>query len=144
MFFCTGNNNSVKIADFGLARIIKDDEYSARAGTKFPIKWTAPEAINYGKFTIKSDVWSFGVLIMELMTSGKTPYPGMTTAEVMNAIEVGWRMPKPDKCPQSLYEIILKTWDAVPDKRPTFDALQSLLADFDSEVRQYQDAEFAN
>ncbi|KAF5908958.1 tyrosine-protein kinase Lyn-like isoform X1, partial [Clarias magur] len=64
-----------KIADFGLARIIEDDQYTAREGAKFPIKWTAPEAINYGSFTIKSDMWSFGILIYEIITYGKIPYP---------------------------------------------------------------------
>ena len=71
-----GENNIVKIADFGLARVIKEDEYEARVGARFPIKWTAPEAINYSKFSIKSDVWSFGILLTELITYGRTPYPG--------------------------------------------------------------------
>ena len=66
----------VKIADFGLARVIKEEEYEARAGAKFPLKWTAPEALNYGKFTIKSDVWSFGILLSEIVTYGQIPYPG--------------------------------------------------------------------
>ncbi|XP_076967897.1 tyrosine-protein kinase HCK isoform X3 [Tamandua tetradactyla] len=64
-----------KIADFGLARIIEDNEYTAREGAKFPIKWTAPEAINFGCFTIKSDIWSFGILLMEIVTYGRIPYP---------------------------------------------------------------------
>uniref|UniRef100_A0A8D1WH50 Tyrosine-protein kinase n=1 Tax=Sus scrofa TaxID=9823 RepID=A0A8D1WH50_PIG len=67
-----------KIADFGLARVIEDNEYTAREGAKFPIKWTAPEAINFGCFTIKSDVWSFGILLYEIVTYGKIPYPGIT------------------------------------------------------------------
>ncbi|XP_023587841.1 tyrosine-protein kinase Fgr isoform X3 [Trichechus manatus latirostris] len=65
-----------KIADFGLARLIEDDEYNSRQGAKFPIKWTAPEAALYGKFTIKSDVWSFGILLTELISKGRVPYPG--------------------------------------------------------------------
>lgn len=72
-----GENNIVKIADFGLARIIKEDEYEARVGARFPIKWTAPEAANYSKFSIKSDVWSFGILLTELITYGRIPYPGI-------------------------------------------------------------------
>ncbi|MEE6506503.1 hypothetical protein FKM82_007700 [Ascaphus truei] len=71
-----------KIADFGLARVIEDSEYTAREGAKFPIKWTSPEAANYGSFTIKSDVWSFGVLLMEIVTYGKTPYPAHSAADV--------------------------------------------------------------
>uniref|UniRef100_T1GH56 Protein kinase domain-containing protein n=1 Tax=Megaselia scalaris TaxID=36166 RepID=T1GH56_MEGSC len=70
------DNNIVKIADFGLARLIKEDEYEARVGARFPIKWTAPEAANYSKFSIKSDVWSFGILLTELVTHGRIPYPG--------------------------------------------------------------------
>lgn len=71
-----GDGNIVKIADFGLARLIKEDEYEARVGARFPIKWTAPEAANYSKFSIKSDVWSFGILLTELVTYGRIPYPG--------------------------------------------------------------------
>lgn len=78
-----GENNIVKIADFGLARIIKEDEYEARVGARFPIKWTAPEAANYSKFSIKSDVWSFGILLTELITYGRIPYPG-------ESIQFGW------------------------------------------------------
>ncbi|EQB78472.1 tyrosine-protein kinase Fyn isoform c [Camelus ferus] len=71
-----GNGLICKIADFGLARLIEDNEYTARQGAKFPIKWTAPEAALYGRFTIKSDVWSFGILLTELVTKGRVPYPG--------------------------------------------------------------------
>ena len=71
-----GENNIVKIADFGLARLIKEDEYEAMVGARFPIKWTAPEAANYSRFSIKSDVWSFGILLTELVTYGRIPYPG--------------------------------------------------------------------
>uniref|UniRef100_A0A452VNS6 Tyrosine-protein kinase n=1 Tax=Ursus maritimus TaxID=29073 RepID=A0A452VNS6_URSMA len=70
-----GNGLICKIADFGLARLIEDNEYTARQGAKFPIKWTAPEAALYGRFTIKSDVWSFGILLTELVTKGRVPYP---------------------------------------------------------------------
>uniref|UniRef100_A0A8C6P225 Tyrosine-protein kinase n=1 Tax=Nothobranchius furzeri TaxID=105023 RepID=A0A8C6P225_NOTFU len=71
-----GDNLVCKIADFGLARLIEDNEYTARQGARFPIKWTAPEAALYGRFSIKSDVWSFGILLTELVTKGRVPYPG--------------------------------------------------------------------
>lgn len=128
-----------KIADFGLARVIEDDEYSAREGAKFPIKWTAPEAINYGTFTIKSDMWSFGVLLYEITTYGKIPYPGMSKVEVMSSVQRGYRMPRPDNCPAELYDIMMSCWKSRPEDRPTFDYLQSVLDDFyTSTEAQYQ------
>ncbi|CAL1580171.1 unnamed protein product [Knipowitschia caucasica] len=129
-----------KIADFGLARVIEDDEYSPREGAKFPIKWTAPEAIQYGSFTIKSDMWSFGVLLYEIITYGKMPYPGMTKMEVMSSIQRGYRMPQPENCPSELYDVMLSCWKDKPQDRPTFDFLQSVLDDFYTATEaQYQD-----
>ncbi|KAM8809049.1 tyrosine-protein kinase Blk [Eudromia elegans] len=118
-----------KIADFGLARII-ENEYLAQEGAKFPIKWTAPEAISFGVFTIKSDVWSFGILLTEVITYGRIPYPGMTNPEVIRNLERGYRMPCPDMCPGELYNIILKCWRTKPEERPTFEYLHSVLEDF--------------
>ena len=70
--------NIVKICDFGLARVInlEDDEYCPRQGSRFPVKWTAPEAVQFMRFSVKSDVWSYGILLMELFTYGQVPYPG--------------------------------------------------------------------
>lgn len=127
-----------KIADFGLARLI-DHEYTAREGAKFPIKWTAPEAINYGTFTIKSDVWSFGVLLTEITTYGRVPYPGMSNPEVIRSLERGYRMPRPDNCSNELYDIMLNCWKNIPEDRPTFEYLQSILEDFFTATEgQYQ------
>uniref|UniRef100_A0A4W4HQF6 Tyrosine-protein kinase n=1 Tax=Electrophorus electricus TaxID=8005 RepID=A0A4W4HQF6_ELEEL len=129
-----------KIADFGLARLIENNEYTAREGAKFPIKWTAPEAINYGTFSIKSDVWSFGVLLTEIVTYGRIPYPGMTNPEVIQNLERGYRMPQPDNCPEDLYVIMTKCWEEIPENRPTFEYLRSVLEDFFTATeRQYQD-----
>ncbi|XP_018422046.1 PREDICTED: tyrosine-protein kinase Lck isoform X3 [Nanorana parkeri] len=128
-----------KIADFGLARIIEDNEYTAREGAKFPIKWTAPEAINYGTFTIKSDVWSFGVLLTEIITYGRIPYPGMTNPEVIDYLERGYRMPQPDQCPKELYELMVRCWNERPEERPTFEFLRCYLEDFFTATEgQYQ------
>eukprot|EP00096_Caligus_rogercresseyi_P009105 TRINITY_DN302_c0_g1_i2.p1 TRINITY_DN302_c0_g1~~TRINITY_DN302_c0_g1_i2.p1 ORF type:complete len:544 (+),score=182.00 TRINITY_DN302_c0_g1_i2:133-1764(+) len=135
-----GDSNIVKIADFGLARLIKEDEYEARVGARFPIKWTAPEAANYSKFSIKSDVWSFGILLTELVTYGRIPYPGMTNAEVLHQVEHGYRMQSPQGCPGGLYDIMLECWNKDPMKRPTFETLQWQLEDFftlaDSEYKE--------
>ena len=73
-----GDGSVCKVADFGLARVIKEDIYNPREGTKFPIKWTAPEAALYNQYSIKSDVWSYGILMYEIMTKGSMPYPGMS------------------------------------------------------------------
>lgn len=68
--------NFVSILCFFAGISLQEDEYEARVGARFPIKWTAPEAANYSKFSIKSDVWSFGILLTELVTYGRIPYPG--------------------------------------------------------------------
>ncbi|XP_054840553.1 tyrosine-protein kinase Lyn isoform X3 [Eublepharis macularius] len=128
-----------KIADFGLARVIEDNEYTAREGAKFPIKWTAPEAINYGSFTIKSDVWSFGILLYEIITYGKIPYPGMSNSDVMVALQRGYRMPRMEACPVELYDIMKTCWKDKAEERPTFEYLQSVLDDFYTATEgQYQ------
>ncbi len=125
-----GESNICKVADFGLARIIKDDIYESRVGAKFPIKWTAPEAANYLAFTIKSDVWSFGILLTEIVTYGRIPYAGYTNKQVLDMVESGYRMPSPPGCPQELYEIMLECWKATPLDRPTFETLQWKLEEF--------------
>ncbi|KAK2546526.1 hypothetical protein Q9966_000301 [Columba livia] len=134
-----GDNLVCKIADFGLARLIEDNEYTARQGAKFPIKWTAPEAALFGKFTIKSDVWSFGILLTELVTKGRVPYPGMNNREVLEQVERGYRMPCPGSCPPSLHEVMVQCWKREPEERPTFEYLQSFLEDyFTATEPQYQ------
>ncbi|KAI4802026.1 hypothetical protein KUCAC02_019887 [Chaenocephalus aceratus] len=118
-----------KIADFGLARII-ESEYTAQEGAKFPIKWTAPEAINFGTFSIKSDVWSFGILLTEIVTYGRIPYPGMTNPEVIRSLDQSYRMPCPDGCPEELYDVMTMCWGQRSEDRPTFEFLQNTLNDF--------------
>ncbi|KFP21695.1 Proto-oncogene tyrosine-protein kinase Yrk, partial [Egretta garzetta] len=134
-----GDNLVCKIADFGLARLIEDNEYTARQGAKFPIKWTAPEAALFGKFTIKSDVWSFGILLTELVTKGRVPYPGMNNREVLEQVERVYRMQCPGNCPPSLHEVMVQCWKREPEERPTFEYLQSFLEDyFTATEPQYQ------
>uniref|UniRef100_A0A3Q4MMG9 Tyrosine-protein kinase n=1 Tax=Neolamprologus brichardi TaxID=32507 RepID=A0A3Q4MMG9_NEOBR len=109
------------------------------SGAKFPIKWTAPEAALYGKFTIKSDVWSFGILLTELVTKGRVPYPGMNNREVLEQVERGYRMPCPQDCPISLHELMLQCWKKDAEERPTFEYLQAFLEDyFTATEPQYQ------
>lgn len=138
-----GERNLVKIADFGLARLIKENDYEARIGTRFPIKWTAPEAAQYNKFTTKSDVWSFGILLTELVTYGRVPYPGLTNTEVLQQVEKGMRMTYESLpgCPKALYDIMMECWHKDPQKRLTFEALRwKLELLFDTEASEYKDA----
>ncbi|XP_063689716.1 tyrosine-protein kinase SRK2-like isoform X1 [Bolinopsis microptera] len=121
-----------KIADFGLARVLHshDKIYEAQNVMHFPVKWTAPEAATHMKFTIKSDVWSFGVLMHEIFTFGGTPYPGMSNQETLAQVEKGYRMPCPVIMTEELYDIMLSCWKAQPAERPTFETIQWRLEDY--------------
>ncbi|KAL7637615.1 UNVERIFIED_CONTAM: hypothetical protein RMT77_012344 [Armadillidium vulgare] len=125
-----GESLLCKVADFGLARIIEGEDYTPSSCNKFPVKWTAPEAMLYNRFTIKSDVWSFGVLLMEVITYGANPYPGMNNREVIERVQAGHRMVKPPSCPDELYKAMLHCWDKDPDHRPTFDYLHHFFDDY--------------
>ncbi|KAK6195476.1 hypothetical protein SNE40_000901 [Patella caerulea] len=122
-----GENHLVKVADFGLARLMKDDTYTAHAGAKFPIKWTAPEGLAFNRFSTKSDVWAFGVLLWELATYGMSPYPGVDLTEVYHLLERGYRMERPAGCPAHVYQLMLKCWQWEPKDRPTFKEIHYLL-----------------
>ena len=115
-----------KVAGFGLARIVN----SCHNGTDFRIKWAAPEAALCNKFTIKSDVWSFGILLFEIVTYGNTPYPNLSDEEVLEKLKQGYRMPQPKECSYMYYNIMLKCWREEPENRPTFEALQWELEEF--------------
>ena len=134
-----GENLICKVADFGLARVIDEDIYEAHTGAKFPIKWTAPEAAMYSRFTIKSDVWSFGILLYELITYGSLPYPGMQDAQVIEAVSKGYRIPWPEDCPKLLYEIMRECWRGNAASRPTFETLQWRLECFFNTEPEYRD-----
>ena len=73
-----------KIADFGMSRALKDTDYYVSRGGKIPVKWSAPEALHYKKYSTASDVWSFGVLLYEIWTLGIKPYSTITNNEVKN------------------------------------------------------------
>ncbi|KAK7590335.1 hypothetical protein V9T40_001948 [Parthenolecanium corni] len=105
-----------KVADFGLAR---EENYNVDC-TKLPIKWTAPEALRLGIFSNKSDMWSFGVLLWEIYSFGRVPYPRIPQADVVKHVEKGYKMEAPDGCPPEIYEIMQQTWNLVPEKRPAF------------------------
>lgn len=115
-----GEENVVKVADFGLARFMREDTYTAHAGAKFPIKWTAPEGLAFNTFSTKSDVWAFGVLLWEIATYGMAPYPGVDLSNVYSLLEKGFRMDSPPGCPPSVYRLMLQCWIWSPSDRPRF------------------------
>ncbi|KAF4796548.1 Tyrosine-protein kinase FRK [Turdus rufiventris] len=124
-----GEYNVYKVADFGLARVFKveNEIYQDRTAIKLPVKWTAPEAIHYHRFSIKSDVWSFGILLFEIITYGQMPYHGMSGHQVIQQLDIGYRLPQPEGCPDLLYKIMQQCWSAEPDARPSFESLSEQL-----------------
>ncbi|KAM4675745.1 tyrosine-protein kinase Fes/Fps [Discoglossus pictus] len=113
--------NVLKISDFGMSREEEDGVYSSTGGMKqIPVKWTAPEALNYGRYSSESDVWSFGVLLWEAFSLGAVPYTALNNQQTREAIEQGVRLPAPDNCPEEVYKLMLKCWEYDPRKRPTF------------------------
>ena len=127
-----GGNLICKVADFGLAQNI--DEDICKPHNFPPIKWTAPEATMYDRFSIKSDVWSFGILLYELITYGRFPYPGMNNAQVLDALKNGYRMPCPMGCPEQLYEVMKECWRDDASSRPRFETLQWRMEEFFTET----------
>ncbi|XP_029823368.1 tyrosine-protein kinase Fer isoform X3 [Ixodes scapularis] len=114
-----GRNNTVKISDFGMSR--EEEEYIVSDGMKqIPIKWTAPEALNFGKYTSVCDVWSYGILAWEIFSLGASPYCGMSNSRARELIDTGYRLPSPEHTPGPVYELMLRCWEYNPDKRPSF------------------------
>jgi tyrosine-protein kinase len=114
--------STIKITDFGLSRVFGGDkEYYVAANLgKWPIKWYAPESINFRKFSHKSDVWSYGITLWEIFMLGRKPYGKMAPQEVLGFIESGKRLLKPALCPQDVYEMMENCWRQEPDERPSF------------------------
>ncbi|XP_060079157.1 hepatocyte growth factor receptor-like [Ylistrum balloti] len=118
-------NFKALVADFGLSRDIYERDYysSDNKKSKLPVKWMAPECLEKGNYNSKSDVWSFGICLWELMTRGVNPYPEVDNWDVLRYIKAGRRMPQPPFCPDTLYKIMTKCWMFNPNERPTFSEL---------------------
>ncbi|XP_056277260.1 ephrin type-A receptor 4-like isoform X2 [Pseudoliparis swirei] len=133
------NSNLVcKVSDFGLSRVLEDDPeaaYTMREATgtylspggKIPIRWTGPEAIAYRKFTTASDVWSYGIVMWEVVSYGERPYWDMNNQDVIKAIEEGYRLPAPMDCPVVLHQLMLDCWERERAERPTFSQILNML-----------------
>lgn len=113
-----------KVSDFGLAKA----ERKGLDSSRLPVKWTAPEALKHGKFSSKSDVWSFGVLLWEVFSYGRAPYPKMSLKEVSEAVEKGYRMEPPEGCPAPVHALMGSCWEAEPARRPPFRKVAEKLA----------------
>ncbi|XP_075401068.1 ephrin type-A receptor 5 isoform X7 [Tenrec ecaudatus] len=124
------NSNLVcKVSDFGLSRVLEDDPeaaYTTRGG-KIPIRWTAPEAISFRKFTSASDVWSYGIVMWEVVSYGERPYWEMSNQDVIKAVEEGYRLPSPMDCPAALYQLMLDCWQKDRNSRPKFEEIVNML-----------------
>ncbi|NXJ39822.1 MATK kinase, partial [Ciconia maguari] len=115
--------NVAKVSDFGLARV----NPKGADTTLLPVKWTAPEALKHNKFSSKSDVWSYGILLWEAFSFGRAPYPKLSLKEVTELLEQGYRMEAPEGCPPAVYALMKSCWELEPGKRPSFKKLTEKL-----------------
>ncbi|KAI5102476.1 protein-tyrosine kinase 2-beta isoform X1, partial [Silurus meridionalis] len=119
----------VKLGDFGLSRYIEDEEYYKASVSRLPIKWMAPESINFRRFTSASDVWMFAVCMWEIMSRGQQPFFWLENKDVIMQLEQGMRLPKPELCPPALYSLMTCCWTYDPKERPSFTQLVCKLND---------------
>ncbi|XP_068753365.1 ephrin type-A receptor 3-like isoform X3 [Montipora capricornis] len=118
-----GDNMSCKVSDFGLSRELADDnpesEYETQGG-KIPVRWTAPEALQHRTFSSASDVWSYGILLWEIMSFADRPYWEWNNYDVINRVKTGYRLPPPMSCPKVVHDLMLNCWDSDKNKRLKF------------------------
>ncbi|KAM9828972.1 protein-tyrosine kinase 2-beta-like isoform 2-T3 [Syngnathus typhle] len=123
------SSDCVKLGDFGLSRYIDDQEYYKASVSRMPIKWMAPESINFRRFTIASDVWMFGVCVWEIFSMGQQPFFWLENGQVIIQLESGTRLPKPLSCPPIVYSLLTSCWTYEPCIRPSFSQLMCSLRD---------------
>ncbi|KAJ1519539.1 hypothetical protein ONE63_004819 [Megalurothrips usitatus] len=121
------SHTCVKLADFGLSRWVEDQSYYKASKGKLPIKWMAPESINFRRFTTASDVWMFGVCMWEILMLGVKPFQGVKNNDVIGKIENGERLALPQRCPPRLYSLMSLCWSYEPSKRPSFKDVKEVL-----------------
>ncbi|XP_037032319.1 focal adhesion kinase 1 isoform X2 [Bradysia coprophila] len=125
----------IKLADFGLSRWVEDQSYYHSSKGMLPIKWMAPESINFRRFTTASDVWMFGVCVWEILMEGVKPFQGIKNSDVIGKLENGERLPLPNNCPPRLYSLMSQCWSYEPHKRPNFKNVKETLYEILQEER---------
>ncbi|KAG8438792.1 hypothetical protein GDO86_005112, partial [Hymenochirus boettgeri] len=118
-----GESLVVKVSDFGMTRFVLDDQYTSSSGTKFPVKWSAPEVFRFGLYSSRSDVWSFGVLVWEVFSEGKIPFEHLSNSDAVEKILAGLRLFKPKLASERIYKMMSSCWIEKADLRPTFHQL---------------------
>nr|XP_006823251.1 PREDICTED: focal adhesion kinase 1-like [Saccoglossus kowalevskii] len=131
--------DNVKLGDFGLSRWVEDQSYYKASKGKLPIKWMAPESINFRRFTTASDVWMFGVCMWEILMLGVKPFQGVKNNDVIGKIENGERLAMPPECPPTLYSVMTLCWSYEPSKRPPFQDLKNRLNEILVEEKERQE-----
>ncbi|KAF6724022.1 Tyrosine-protein kinase Tec [Oryzias melastigma] len=127
---CLVNDSRVvKVSDFGMTRFVLDDQYTSSSGSKFPVKWSPPEVFNFCRYSSKSDVWSYGVLMWEVFTEGRMPFENNPNHEVVTLIMQGHRLYRPKLATPTLYDIMQLCWKERSEDRPSFSSLWVMLSD---------------
>nr|XP_057919433.1 macrophage colony-stimulating factor 1 receptor isoform X1 [Doryrhamphus excisus] len=123
------NHRIAKICDFGLARdIMNDSNYVVKGNARLPVKWMAPESIFDCVYTVQSDVWSYGILLWEIFSLGKSPYPSMAVdSRFYKMVKRGYQMCQPDFAPPEIYTIMTMCWHLEPTERPTFSKISHMI-----------------
>ncbi|KAF5275265.1 hypothetical protein FQA39_LY06925 [Lamprigera yunnana] len=131
-------NGTVKVADFGLSRDVYQDNIYLKTGTgKLPVKWMALESLSHQQYTTQSDVWSFGVVLWEIVSLGANPYATLSAGDILSVLKSGYRMECPKNCSQELYSIMQVCWKEIPTDRPNFNQLRLMLEKLSEDENRY-------
>jgi serine/threonine-protein kinase RIO1 len=128
-------DNICKIIDFGLSRDLEDENYYvSHKGAMIPVKWTAPEALNYRKYSTASDVWSYGCLMYEIWSVGHKPFEKFSNIDTLERICGGYRLPPPPGCSIAIYKLMMDCWHPIGDDRPSFNDIMLVLLQQDKDI----------
>ena len=129
-----GENLTIKISDFGLARDIYAEDYYRIEHQVLPVRWMPPEALVYGSLTVESDIWSYGVVLWEIFSYGLQPYYGYSNQEVIEMIRSRQMLPCPEECPPFIYTLMIECWQEMPIRRPSFKEIHTRLIQWKGEA----------